>query len=263
MLALFRNEFRTGLKALLIWAIAVGGMGLFCILLYQSMEGSMEEMAESMASMGSFSDAFGMSTLSLATLKGYFATEIGTIHALGGSLFAASVATVAFSKEEDAHTAEFTFTLPLTRGKIIVAKLLQLLATLILFHLLCAGFYLLGFRLLGETDMGSEFIEFMFLQFVTSVEIAAFCVGISVTSKRNRLGLGIAIAMFFYTFDLLARVIPKLSDVMFLSPFSYSNATAIFVGADTDWRAIFLALFCIVGFIVASAIYYTRKDLAS
>ena len=84
----------------------MGGMGLICIILYKGMENSMADMAESFATMGTFSDAFGMSTLSIATLKGYFATEIGTIHALGSSMFAASIATVILSKEEDGHTAE-------------------------------------------------------------------------------------------------------------------------------------------------------------
>ena len=94
MFAIFKNEWKSGFKSLLIWALSVGGMGLICILLYKSMEDSMAGMAESFASMGAFSDAFGMSTLSIATLKGYFATEIGTIHALGSSFFAASIATI-------------------------------------------------------------------------------------------------------------------------------------------------------------------------
>ena len=101
MVALWKSEWKAGIKSLLIWALSVGGMGLMCILLYKSMEESMAGMADSFASMGAFADAFGMSTLSIATLKGYFATEIGTIHALGSSFFAASIATVILSKEAD------------------------------------------------------------------------------------------------------------------------------------------------------------------
>ena len=83
MPVILKNEWKSGWKSLLIWAFSVGGMGLICIILYKGMEDSM---AESFATMGTFSDAFGMSTLSIATL--YFATEIGTIHALGSSMFA-------------------------------------------------------------------------------------------------------------------------------------------------------------------------------
>ena len=91
MNALLKYEWKAGIKSLLIWSLAVGVMGMLCIVLYKSMEDSMAGVAESFASMGAFSDAMGMSTLSIATLKGYFATEIGTVHSLGSSLFAASI----------------------------------------------------------------------------------------------------------------------------------------------------------------------------
>ena len=97
MLTFFRHEWKLSVKTLLIWALSVGGMGLMCLLLYKSMESSMADMAESFASMGAFADAFGMSTLSIATMKGYFATEIGTIHTLGSCMFAASIATIVAS----------------------------------------------------------------------------------------------------------------------------------------------------------------------
>jgi ABC-2 type transport system permease protein len=105
MPAILKYEWKSGWKSLLIWALSVGGMGLIFIILYKGMEDSMADMAEKYAKMGAFSDAFGFSTLSIATLKGYFAIEVGQIHALGSSIFAASIATVILSKEEDGHTA--------------------------------------------------------------------------------------------------------------------------------------------------------------
>ena len=137
MYAFWKMEWKAAGKSLLLWSAVVGGIGLICILLYQSMEGSMAGMAENFASMGAFSEAFGMNTLSIATLQGYFATEIGTIHALGSSMFAATLATVILSKEEDGHTAEFTFTLPVAREKFIIAKFAAVIASLVLFTILC------------------------------------------------------------------------------------------------------------------------------
>ena len=78
MKTIFLGELRLNLKALFIWSIVIGSFGFICILLYESMQGDMREMADAFSSMGAFSDAFGMSTLSIATLKGYFAAEIGT-----------------------------------------------------------------------------------------------------------------------------------------------------------------------------------------
>jgi len=263
MNALFKYELKSNIKALLIWALAVGGMGLLCIILYSSMETSMEEMAESMASMGALSDAFGMSTLSIATLKGYFATEIGAIHSLGSSMFAASIAAVVLSKEEDNHTAEFTFTLPATRIKVIIAKYASILINIAAFTVICAALYIIGFVSLGEELPAKEFFTFMGLQLMMNLEIAAICFMLSACSKKNRLGIGISLAMILYAFDIVFRVIPDMKDVMFITPFSYSNASQIFSNADLDISAVTLSVIVIIGLTALSAFVYNRRDLAS
>lgn len=56
MPVILKNEWKSGWKSLLIWALSVGGMGLICIILYKGMEDSMADMAESFATMGTFSD---------------------------------------------------------------------------------------------------------------------------------------------------------------------------------------------------------------
>ena len=47
MITVCRHELKLGFKALLIWSLSVGIMGLLCILMYTSMEGEMADMAES------------------------------------------------------------------------------------------------------------------------------------------------------------------------------------------------------------------------
>lgn len=262
MLSLFRFEMKTGIKQLLIWSFAVGGMGLVCIALYQSMEGSIGEMADSFAEMGAFAEAFGMDRLSIATVKGYFSTEIGTIHSLGSAMFAAATATVILSKEEDGHTAEFTFTLPVSRMKIIVVKFLSVIINLVIFTVICAVLYEIGFLYLGTDEIGDEFIKFMLAQLIMNVEIASICFLISAINRKNKLGLGIALAMFLYFFDLIGRVIPKLKDVAVITPLSYANATEIFSGESCFGPAMILGIILSVGAAAAAGVIYNGRDLA-
>lgn len=148
---IYRHEMKQYWKTLLLWSLCVGGMGMACILLYSSMQEEMAGMAESFSAMGAFSAAFGMDRLSIATLKGFYATEVGTIHELGGAMFAAVVSMNILSKEEDGHTSEFLFSLPIARGKVVWTKWCAVCTNLLLFHLLCTGLYGLGFCLLGRT----------------------------------------------------------------------------------------------------------------
>lgn len=262
MINIYKYECKSNIKNLLIWSLAVGGMGLVCILLYRGMQAQMEGMADSFASMGAFSDAFGMSTLSIATLKGYFATEIGTIHALGGGMFVAAIATNMLSKEEDQHTAEFTFALPLSRKKIIAMKYLAVLTCIALFSLICGILYQTGFLILGE-NLGAEFMKFMLFQMLMNVEIGTICLVVSALSKKNRLGIGISLAMILYMYDLMARVIPDLGDMAFISPYSYSNAIEIFSENELNLTAIIFSVFVIAATGIFSFEYYAKRDLAA
>ena len=166
MRSVLKRELLLNLKNLLIWSLSVGALGLVCILLYKSMEGEMKDMADAFSNMGAFSEAFGMSTLSIATLKGYFATEIGAVHGLGSCMFAAIIAINIISKEEDAHTGEFLFSLPLSRNRILTAKSLCVAIMLVLFTTVCTLFYLLGFNILGEEMPLDLFFTFMARQFL-------------------------------------------------------------------------------------------------
>lgn len=259
---LFR-EIKLNLKSFLIWSISVGLMGLSCILLYQSMEGDMKDMADMFSNMGAFSDAFGMSTLSIATLKGYFATEVGTVHGLGGGMFAAILAIDILSKEEDKHTGEFLFSLPVSRAKVLVAKGICVVMMLVLFTAICAIFYVSGFVYLGEELPVSEFVTFMLRQLLMNLEIAAICFGISAISGKSRIGLGLGLTFFFYVYDLMGRVVPDLKDYLYIGPYSYANASEIFSGFEASASSFVVAAVVSVLAVVFAFWIFGKRDLAS
>ncbi|MCR4586728.1 MAG: ABC transporter permease [Lachnospiraceae bacterium] len=262
MLSIFKHELKLNLKSLLIWSLSVGGLGFVCLLMYTSMEGEMMDMADTFSNMGAFSDAFGMSTLSIATINGFFATEVGTVHGLGSALFAALLATVLLSKEEDAHTGEFLFSLPVSRGMTVLAKLLSLLAELVIFTLICGALYILGFAALKEDISWKEMMIFLGSMLLMNIEISAVALIISACSARNRMGIGLGLALIFYSYDLIGRVVPDMKDYLFLGPFSYTNASEIFAGKETPAAALITGAAVIITALLASFTIYMKKDLA-
>ncbi len=263
MKTIFFKELKLNIKVLLIWSLSVGGIGLACILLYTSMQGDMKEMADAFSNMGAFSDAFGMSTLSIATLKGYFATEVGTVHGLGSAMFAAILAVGIISKEEEGHTGEFLFSLPISRRKVLCAKALCVLIMLIIFTFICAVLYCLGFAALNEEIPVKELAVFMCMQLLMNIEIAGLCFGISAISGRNRMGLGIGVSMLFYVYDLIGRVVPDLKDYLYIGPYAFANASEIFSGIDVPQKALLLGLAVTALSVAFAFFYYDRRDLAS
>ncbi len=261
MKAVFRREVKSNMKLFLIWTLAVGGIGLVCILMYESMQGDMKELADSFSQMGAFSDAFGMSTLSIATVKGFFATEVGTVHGLGSGMFAAVLAIGILSGEEEGHTGEFLFSLPLKRRGVVAVKGLFVLLGLTAFTVITGLLYSLGFLILGEDLPAGEFLAYMAGALLMNIEIAAFCLVLSSLSGKNRMGLGIGIALIFYLFDLLGRVIPVMKDYLFLGPYSYANAPEILSGKSLPAGGMLLAGGLILAGVGFTFYWYDRRDL--
>ncbi|MCR4748246.1 MAG: ABC transporter permease [Lachnospiraceae bacterium] len=262
MLSICKHELKLNLKSLLIWSLSVGGLGFICLLMYTSMDGEMMDMADTFSNMGAFSDAFGMSTLSIATINGFFATEVGTVHGLGSALFAALLSTVLLSKEEDAHTGEFLFSLPLSRGNIVLAKLISLLIELTLFTLICGVMYILGFAVLKENISWNEMMIFLGSMLFMNIEISAIGLIVSACSARNRMGVGLGLALIFYSYDLIGRVVPDMKDYLFVGPFSYTNASEIFAGKEMPAEAMITAAAVTVIALFTSFAVYMKKDLA-
>ena len=263
MNTIYKHELKTYIKTLLIWFICVGGIGFACILLFTNMKGEMAGMADSFASMGAFSDAFGMSKLSIATMSGFYSAEVGTVHALGGAMFSAIISTVMLSKEEDGHTGEFLFSLPVSRGKVVVAKWLATVTVIILFNVLCVLFYTVGFAVLGEGVPATEFLLFHTMQTLMHIEIATICFCISAFMKKNKFALGLGIVLLLYAFDLIARVIPDLSDSKIISPFSYANASDIISSGEISVIATVIGVIILITCFAVALRVYTKKDLAS
>jgi chromate transporter len=80
-----------------------------------------------------------MSDINFGEFIGYFATEFSNTVLLGGSLFAAIIASGALSSEEGDGTAEFLLTHPISRSKILLAKLLSIITRILILNLaICA-----------------------------------------------------------------------------------------------------------------------------
>ncbi len=263
MKTVFIKELKLNMKSFLIWTLSVGGLGLCCILLYQSMQGDMKAMADAFSEMGAFSDAFGMSTLSIATLEGYFATEVGAVHGLGSAMFAAIIAVTILSKEEEGHSGEFLLSLPVSRSKVVMAKALSIVICLAAFTVGSALFYLYGFAALEEEVPIKEFVTFMGGQFLMNLEIAGICFAISSFSGKNRMGLGIGIAMLGYFYDVIGRVVPDMKDYLILGPYSFANASEIFAGKEVPMEAVGIAVAVSVVSVVLAFFIYNKRDLAS
>ena len=126
-MTLVKHELRQGKASFLVWTASIGFLLAICIFLFPEMKGQMEGINDMFASMGSFTQAFGMDRLNFGTLIGFYAVECGNILGLGGAFYASVCAVGILSKEEKDKTAEFLLTHPVSRKRVMSEKLIAVL----------------------------------------------------------------------------------------------------------------------------------------
>lgn len=260
-MTLYKHELKMNFKSFIIWTLSVGLMCFGCILLYASVESSLSDMGDIFSQMGAMSAAFGMDRISIATMTGYFATEIAMIHALGGAMFAAILGCNLLSKEEFGHTVEFLAVLPIKRWKIVLDKYASLITYLLLFQITCTASYMLGFWIMDEKIEFGHFMTLSLTQALLLIEIGTICFCLSAFSRKNMMGIGLGITLLLFAADLMCRVVPAIENLKYVTPFYYSNATDIFTDTEIDMAFIVISVVLTVVVYFVGHMKYIRKDL--
>ncbi len=262
-MTLLKQEWKMNFKSLLIWTLCVGICCSGCILLFDSVAESMEEMGQMFAKLGNFSTAFGMDKVSIATLTGFYATEISIIFLLGGAMFAAMTGAVLLSKEEEGHTVEFLHTLPVSRTYIYLWKYVALLLLILAFNVVCIGLDVIGFVAIGEEIAMAEYVEYHVLALVMQLEIGSICYLISAVCRRKQIGLALGLAVLFYLMDIMCNIVPDLEFLKYFTPYYYVNAAQIYSGGDSRIGLMVLGLAVTAVVVIAGGMVYKKRDIAA
>ena len=258
---LLYHELKQGFKSLMIWTIAILFLIVCCIVLYPEMNAQMEGMNSLFASMGAFTQAFGMDRLNFGSFIGFYSIECGNILGLGGAFFAALLGIGAIAKEESNHTAEFLYTLPLSRAKILCTKLLAILLQVLVLNVLVFLFSALS-AMAVEKNLDWHNLILLHTAFLCAqVEIAAICFGISAFIKGNGLGLGLGLVLMLYFINIIANISDPVAPLKFITPFGYTEAADIVSSSALDGPKLLVGLSISILSIASAFWKYQRKDL--
>ncbi len=260
-MTILKHELKQGRNAFIIWTAVIVSMLGICILIYPEMGSQMTELSGAFANMGGFSAAFGMDKINFGEFMGFFSVECGNILGLGGAFFAALLGISALSKEEKEHTAEFLFTHPLSRNKIVFQKGLSVLVQIIILNAMAIFICLLSAFLIGEKpDIRS--LAMLFLAYlIMQIETAAICFGVSAWINGGGPGIGLGSAALFYFLNLVSNLTTHAEFLKFFTPFGYTDGADILINGSlrAEYTAVGL-LFTAAG--IASAFWkYQRKDI--
>ena len=261
-MTMLRHEMRQGRISLIVWTVSIGFLLAVCIFLFPEMKGEMDSVSDIFASMGSFTQAFGMDRINFGTLLGFYAVECGNVLGLGGAFFSALCAVSVLAKEEKEHTAEFLLTHPVSRGAIITEKLLAVMLQILILNVVIYGISVGSIALIGENIPWQEVTLLHLAYLLLQVELAGICFGISAFLRRGSLGIGLGIAIIMYFLNLVANISESADFLKYITLFGYAEGTDIVADVCLDGGLIGLGL--IYGAIGIAAAYgrYMKKDIA-
>lgn len=260
---IFRYEFRKRLVSTLIWVVSLGVYVYFTFAFFESFSGTgMLDLLDSFPD--ALKKAFGLDQ-DLTTILGYFAF-VGIYLFLAGAIFSSHLGFNAVSVEERDLTADFLIAKPVTRNRIVTAKILAGLGHLLIFN---ASMGLVSFLGMESFKGGQEYSMTTFLLiiaglFIFQVLFFSFSFLLSVTLKRMDsplpFSLGLSIGFFIlYSFDSLLRDTP----LKYLVPYDYFDLGYIIENGAFKASGLALSLGVIAVSLIAGYALYNRRNIAT
>ncbi len=260
-MTLIKHELKQGRTALVIWTASIAFLMVICILMFPEMKGEMDGVSDMFASMGSFTEAFGMDRINFGTLLGFYAVECGNILGLGGAFFASLIAITVLAKEEKERTAEFLLTHPVSRVRIVTEKLTAVLIQIVLINAVIWALSAASIAIIGEEIPWKELNLMHLSYFLLQIELAGICFGLSAFLRRGGLGIGLGLATVMYFLNIVANISDSAEFLKYITPFGYTEGADIVANGSLDTAMVLLGMAYTAIGIAAAYWKYCKKDI--
>lgn len=260
-MTLTKHELKQGRTALVIWTASIAFLMVICILMFPEMKGEMDDVSDMFASMGSFTEAFGMDRINFGTLLGFYAVECGNILGLGGAFFASLIAITVLAKEEKERTAEFLLTHPVSRVRIVTEKLTAVLIQIVLINAVIWALSAASIAIIGEEIPWKELNLMHLSYFLLQIELAGICFGLSAFLRRGGLGIGLGLATVMYFLNIVANISDSAEFLKYITPFGYTEGADIVANGSLDTAMVLLGMAYTAIGIAAAYWKYCKKDI--
>lgn len=262
---IYIKELKFHRKSLILWSIGVILMlasGMTKYEAYSSSGQSINTLMEGVPK--SLKAVLGFSDLDLTKASGYYGMLfiylllMATIHAvmLGANIIA---------KEERDKTSEFLFVKPVSRNKVITAKLLVAFTNIVIFNLVTyiSSIILLGKYSNGEAVKGeiSILMASMFILQVLFMVIGSALAAIKKKPKKDA-SVATGLLLLMYMLSVIIDLNENMKGLRYFTPFKYFEAKNVMYGGGLDVIFVVISLVLIVSLLVVTYVFYKKRDLS-
>ncbi len=263
IMSILKQEIKSQKLVIIIWSLSIGLLVAACVLMYPDMKSQMDGVNDMFSSMGNFTAAFGMDQLNFGTLVGFYAVEGGNMLGIGGAFFAAIIGVSSLMKEEKERTAEFLFTHPVSRIRVITEKLISVFFIVIILNVIVFVCSILSIVMIDEEIFLKELILFHLAYLFMQFEISGICFGISAFIKKAGIGIGIGVAGLMYLLNIVANISEDAKVLKYITAFGYTEGADIINNQEINIDYLIPGMIMMVVGIIIAYVKYNSKDISA
>lgn len=262
---MFKREMKINLKSFIIWTSILIGLFLVVFLMYPSIiDGDNMQMMDEMMAMfpEEVLKAFNMDISSIDTAFGWLKTEGFVFVLLITGIYSGILGSNILLKEESDKTIEYLNSVPVSRKKIVVNKILCGALYIILMIVAVGLFNFIGLSLSGDFDKKS-YLLLSITPIFSSIVIFSVCLFLSTFTHKTKKTLGISLGIVFASYFL--KIISEMGEstefLKYISIFTLADIRNVIVNVSINPLMVVLSVAITVAFMVLTIIRYERKEL--
>jgi len=258
---IIKRELRANLKSFLIWGLSLVSLYLVASIEFNAFAGD-PTIADAMAQFETLFQAIGADSADMTTPQGFLSILSIYIY-LPLAIYSGLLGSGIISKEEKDKTAEYLFTLPITRKKVITNKLIVAIFYSIATNLLVIlGCYLAFVRFDPDPIFYTYLFNLSIGVFLTQLIFLSIGIALSSVLKQYKLSGAITISIMIATFmlNILIGFVEDLDFLKYISPFNYFSS-ANMLASNFELIYIVISFVIIGGGIGTLLFFYPKRDL--
>ncbi|WP_394231264.1 ABC transporter permease subunit [Niallia oryzisoli] len=262
---IFLHELRANGKSTFIWSISL----IMVVVLFMSFYPSFAKDAEAFTKImegypETVRNLLGVNLGSFFTILGFYCFPL-TFITLCGAIQAMNLGTSIISKEVREKTADFLLTKPVTRTKVVTAKLLAAFTSLVLTNLVyLSAASIIAFQVKNENFSFKVFIMLSLTMFFVQLIFLAigFMLSVMIPKLKSVLPVSLGTVFAFYFLGMFSDTTGEDAK-RYLSPFKYYDTAYIVKHAEYEAAFLFAGVVIIIIAVISSYVVYTKKDIHS
>ncbi len=260
---MFLHELKSYRKSTIIWTCSLAALIILLLSIFPAFSKDVTEAKKLLEGVPEgVRKAIGLSLDNFFTLLGYYSYVFLYI-TLCGSIQAMNLGVSIVSKEVRDKTADFLLTKPVSRRRIMTAKLLAALTSLVITNAvyLIIAVYMASVVQSGPFSMKIFLMISATLFFIQIIFMAlGVIVSVVVPKIKSVLPISLGTVFGFFILNMFDSVIGEKS-LRYLTPFKYFDTAYIIKNASYETSFIIIEVIFIIVAITASYFIYFKKDI--